>query len=44
MAKCWVQGVLRFNLRSFQLGFRIMSISHKYPRQVSNFSMIGSDN
>ena len=32
MAKRWVQGVLRYNLRSFQLGFRIMSISHKYPR------------
>ena len=37
MAKNWVQGVLRYNLRSFQLGFRIMSISHKYPRQVSKF-------
>ena len=37
MAKNWVQGVLRYNLRSFQLGFRIMSISHMYPRQVLKF-------
>ena len=37
MARNWVQGVLKFNLRSFQLGFRVMSISHKYPRQVSKF-------
>ena len=37
MAKNWVQGVLRFNLRSFQLGFRIMSISSKYARQVLKF-------
>ena len=35
MARNWVQAVLKFHLRSFQLGFRIMSISHKYPRQVS---------
>ena len=26
-AKLWVQGTLRYNLRSFQLGFRMMSIS-----------------
>ena len=37
MAKNWVQGVLRYNLRSFQLGFRIMSISSKYARQVLKF-------
>ena len=44
LAKYWVQGVLRYDLRSFQLGFRIMSISHKYPRQVFNSPMFGSDN
>ena len=44
MAKNWVQGVLRYNLRSFQLGFRIMSISHKYPRQASKISLLKSDN
>ena len=26
-AKLWVQGTLRYNLRSFQLGYRMMSIS-----------------
>ena len=33
-AKLWVQGTLRYNLRSFQLGFRMMSISSGLARQV----------
>ena len=36
-AKQWVQGTLRYNLRSFQLGFRIMSISSSFARQVFKF-------
>ena len=32
MAKLWASGALKFNLRSFQLGSRMMSISSRYPR------------
>ena len=31
-AKLWVQGTLRYNLRSFQLGYRMMSISSGLAR------------
>ena len=40
--KLWVQGTLRYNLRSFQLGFRMMSISSGLARQVLMFPLKSS--